>query len=68
VTDRSTSAVGTGGRRDAPARHPAYGRTRSRRTGGQVQLTLVEKGASIRHICLEPNSIRDQWVHQSRFI
>jgi hypothetical protein len=30
--------------------------------------TLVEKGASIRHICLEPNSIRDQWVHQSRFI
>jgi hypothetical protein len=32
------------------------------------QDALVEKGASIRHICLEPNSIRDQWVHQSRFI
>jgi hypothetical protein len=29
---------------------------------------LVEKGASIRHICLKPNSIRDQRVHQSRFI
>jgi hypothetical protein len=31
-------------------------------------ITLVEKGASIRTICLEPNSIRDQRVHQSRFI
>jgi hypothetical protein len=31
-------------------------------------VSLVEKGASIRHICLEPNSIRDQRAHQSRFI
>jgi hypothetical protein len=34
----------------------------------KFDVTLVEKGASIRHICLEPNSIRDQRVHQSRFI
>jgi hypothetical protein len=36
--------------------------------GRSSELTLVEKGASIRHICLEPNSIRDQRAHQSRFI
>jgi hypothetical protein len=39
----------------------------SRSANGDAH-SLVEKGASIRHICLEPNSIHDQWVHQSRFI